>query len=168
AWLDPANARAWLALIRDRLAQADPDHAPLYRQNAEATDQALAALEGELQTILAPAAGKPLIMGHNAYGYLARRFGLTIAATIEAGDAAEPGAAHISALTALLAAHKVTCLFPEAGQDPKRAALLVEGTTTRLGGALDPEGISLTPGPGLYGDLMRRLAHTIADCAAQG
>ncbi len=168
AWLDPANGRAWLAVIRDRLAAADPDHAATYRQNAEAADTATLALEGELQATLAAAAGKPLVMGHNAYGYFARRFGLTIAATIEAGDAAEPGAGHLSAVTALLAAHKAACLFPEAGQDPKRAALLVEGTATRLGGALDPEGLSLPPGPALYGDLMRGLARTVADCVAQG
>lgn len=168
AWLDPANGRAWLAVIRDRLAAADPDNAATYRQNAETADRAIVALEDELKATLAAAAGKPLVMGHNAYGYFAHRFGLTIVATIEAGDAAEPGAAHLSAVTALLAAQKAACLFPEAGQDPKRAALLVDGTTTRLGGALDPEGISLPPGPALYGDLMRGLAQTVADCLAQG
>lgn len=168
AWLDPANGRAWLAVIRDRLAATDPDNATTYRQNAETADSAIAALEDELQTTLAAVAGKPLVMGHNAYGYFAHRFGLTIAATIEAGDAAEPGAAHLSAVTALLAAQKAICLFPETGQDSKRAALLVEGTNTRLGGALDPEGISLPTGLALYGELMRRLAQTVADCVAQG
>lgn len=167
AWLDPANGRAWLAVIRDRLAAADPDHAATYRQNAETAEMAIAALEDELQTTLAAAAGKPLVMGHNAYGYFARRYGLTIAATIEAGDAAEPGAAHLSAVTALLTAQKAVCLFPEAGHDPKRAALLVEGTSTRLGAALDPEGVALQPGPALYGDLLRGLALSIADCLAQ-
>ncbi len=168
AWLDPANARAWLAVIGDRLAATDPDNAAIYRQNAETAHKAIAALEGELQATLAPAAGKPLVMGHNAYGYFATRFGLTIAATVEAGDAAEPGAAHLSAVTGLLAAHKAVCLFPEAGHDPKRANLLVEGTATRLGGMLDPEGVTLEPGPALYGALMRALAQTIADCVAQG
>lgn len=168
AWLDPVNGRAWLAEIRDRLAATDPDNAATYSQNAETADSAISALEDELQTTLAAAAGKPLVMGHNAYGYFASRFGLTIAATIEAGDAAEPGAAHLSAVTALLSAQKAICLFPETGQDPKRAALLVEGTNTRLGGALDPEGISLPTGPALYGELMRKLAQTVADCVAQG
>lgn len=168
AWLDPANGRVWLAVIRDQLAAADPDHAATYRQNAETADKAIAALGAELQATLAAAAGKPLVMGHNAYGYFARRFSLTIAATIEAGDAAEPGAAHLSGVTALLDAQKAACLFPEAGQDPKRAALLVDGTATRLGTALDPEGISLPPGPALYSDLMRGLARAIADCLAQG
>ena len=84
----------------------------------------------------------------------------------ETGDAAEPGARHLHDIRALLEAGKATCLFPEAGQDPARAALLVDGTPARLGPPLDPEGLTLTTGAGLYDDLLRGLAKAIVSCAA--
>ena len=60
------------------------------------------------------------------------------------------------------------CLFPEAGQDPRRSEMLIEGSTARLGAALDPEGRALEPGPDLYANLLRGLAASIADCQSQG
>ena len=42
---------------------------------------------------------------------------------------------------------------------------VIEGTGVRAG-TLDPEGIALPPGPGLYPALMRGIAANLADCLA--
>jgi len=164
AWLDPENAAAWLAAIRDALVAADADHAADYARNYAAAKAALENLTAEVGTSLAPAGQSPIVVGHDAYGYFADRFQLTIAATVEAGDASEPGAAKLSQIAAMLKANRVKCLFPEAGHDPKRAAALIDGTTTRLGDPLDPEGRTIAPGPDLYATLMRQLGRAIAAC----
>ena len=59
----------------------------------------------------------------------------------------------------------MVCLFPEVQHDPALAEQLVEGTAVRIGGALDPVGSSLEPGPGAYAALLTGLAEVIADCA---
>jgi zinc transport system substrate-binding protein len=107
---------------------------------------------------------KPLVVFHDAYGYFAGHYGLTIAASIAEGDAANPGAKHIAELEALLREGPV-CLFPEANHDPKLVAQLAEATGLTPAGALDPEGSFIEPGAALYGQMLRAMAGTIAACA---
>ncbi|MGC1488883.1 MAG: zinc ABC transporter substrate-binding protein [Albidovulum sp.] len=166
AWLDPKNAALWLGVIAQALASVDPEHAQIYAQNAKDAQSRVVALGAELDQKLSDAGTRAIVVGHDAYGYFAQRFGLRIAASIEAGDASEPGAARLAEIIAILAAEDIRCVFPEAGQDPKRAGVLVEGSKARLGEALDPEGRALEPGPGLYAGLMRNLADAIAACQA--
>jgi zinc transport system substrate-binding protein len=164
AWLDPANAAAWLAVIALRLAAADPENAATYAANAEAARAGLAALDAELGARLAPVVGRSLYVYHDAYGYFAEAYGLTIAGALAEGDAAEPGAARIRALRAELAAAAGPCVFAEAGHDPAPVANLVESLGIGIG-TLDPSGVTLEPGPGLYAALLTGLAEAIAGCA---
>lgn len=164
AWLDPANARHWLGLIAAELSAQDPENAAIYAANAEKAQADLAALDGEIAALLAPVKDKPLVVFHDAYGYFAGHYGLTIAASIAEGDAANPGAKHIAELEALLREGPV-CLFPEANHDPKLVAQLAEATGLTPAGALDPEGSFIEPGAALYGQMLRAMAGTIADCA---
>lgn len=164
AWLDPANARVWVAAMADRLAEADPENTARYAANAEATAAALTALEAELRTTLAPAQGAALYVQHDAYGYFATAFGLTIAGALSGGDAAAPGAAHLAELRAQIGPGPA-CIFAEAGHDPALARALAEETGAWLG-TLDPAGLALDPGPDHYADLLRALATEFARCPA--
>jgi len=166
AWLEIGNAETWLGLMADRLAAADPENAATYAANAAAAKADLTALDARLSAELAPVAGTPFVVFHDAYGYFAAHYGLTVAGSIALGDAVEPGAGHLAELRADLATKGVACVFPEAQHDPKRVALLVEGTDVRIGGTLDPSGSSLAYGPGLYAALITGLADTLRDCLA--
>jgi zinc transport system substrate-binding protein len=164
AWLDPANAGHWLGLIAAELSAQDSENAAIYAANAEKAQAELAALDSEITALLAPVKDKPLVVFHDAYGYFGGHYGLTIAASIAEGDAANPGAKHIAELEALLREGPV-CLFPEANHDPKLVAQLAEATGLTPAGALDPEGSFIEPGAALYGQMLRAMATTIADCA---
>ena len=164
AWLDPGNAQVWLGLIASELGQLDPENAAVYAANATAAVQRIAALDAEIAAILDPARGKPIVTFHDAYGYFADHYGLTLAGSIALGDAASPGAARLSELRATLEAGDVRCIFPETQHDPALVAQMAEGTGARIGGGLDPVGSSLDPGPGAYAALLTGIAQTIADC----
>lgn len=164
AWLDPTNAGHWLGLIAAELSAQDPENAAVYSANAEKAQADLTALDGEIAALLAPVKDKPLVVFHDAYGYFAGHYGLTIAASIAEGDAANPGAKHIAEIEALLREGPV-CLFPEANHDPKLVAQLAEATGLTPAGALDPEGSFIEPGAALYGQMLRAMATTITDCA---
>lgn len=163
AWLDPDNAALWLDGMAAALAARDAANAATYRANAETARSRLAALAARIDSDLAEARA-PIVTAHDAFGYFADRFGLTIADTIAAGDAAGPGAAHLSELRARAESGNIACIFPEAGLDPRPVETLAEGTPARVGGALDPEGRALEPGPDLYLRLLDATATTIRDC----
>jgi zinc transport system substrate-binding protein len=114
--------------------------------------------------ILAPVQGKPLVVYHDAYGYFAAHYGLNVAASVAAGDAASPGAARLRDLQAAMGNGAALCIFPEANHDPRLVAQMAEATGARLGGVLDPEGSAQEPGPDAWAGLMRGMATTIAEC----
>ncbi|WP_145108936.1 zinc ABC transporter substrate-binding protein [Cereibacter sediminicola] len=164
-WLDPANARQWLAHVADVLADLDPANAATYAANAEAARADVDALDTETAQRLEAARGQPFYVFHDAYGYFASHYGLTIAGSISAGDAASPGAAHLSELRAAIS-DEPRCIFPEVQHDPRLVQQIAEDTGARIGPPLDPSGSSMEPGPRLYGDLIRGLADGILSCVA--
>jgi zinc transport system substrate-binding protein len=167
AWLDPGNARVWLGLIAAELARLDPGNAATYQTNAAAAQDAIATLDAGIAAILDPVKGKPIVTFHDAFGYFGAHYGLTLAGSVALGDGASPGAGRLSELRATLATGEVLCIFPEVQHDPALVIQMAEGTGARVGGALDPVGSSLEPGPGAYAALLTGMAQTIADCAEQ-
>jgi zinc transport system substrate-binding protein len=166
AWLDPQNAKVWLQLIAADLSRLDPENAAAYAANAAAATDRITALDAELAALLAPVKGKPIVTFHAAYGYFFAHYGLDFAGSIALGDAASPGAAHLSELRSTLQAGDALCIFPEAQHDPDMVQQMAEGNSVKVGGALDPVGSSLEPGPGAYAALMTGIATTLVDCVA--
>lgn len=166
-WLDPDNARAWLGLIADQLARQDEPNAAIYLANAEVAQAGMVALDAELAALLAPVQQSPIVTYHDAFGYFADHYGLTLAGSIAEGDAASPGAARLAELRSTMAAGEVLCIFPEVQHDPALVTQMAEGTGAKVGAALDPVGSSLEPGPGAYAALLTGMATAIADCAGQ-
>jgi zinc transport system substrate-binding protein len=167
AWLDPDNAKVWLALIAAELGRLDPENAAAYTANAVASGERIAALDAEVAAILLPVQGKPIVTFHDAFGYFADHYGLTVAGSIAVGDAASPGAARLVELRATLEAGEGLCIFPEVQHDPALVTQMAEGTGARIGGPLDPVGSSLDAGPGAYAALLSGMAQVIADCAGE-
>jgi zinc/manganese transport system substrate-binding protein len=82
-WLDPVLAQQQVATIRDGLIEIDPNNADSYRSNAEAYIQQLQQLDNEFQQRLAPVKGCNFITFHDAFAYLAQRYGLKQEAIVE-------------------------------------------------------------------------------------
>jgi len=166
AWLDPHNAILWMGVIAGELGRLDPANAVIYAENAELAAVRINAMEADLQATLAPVHDKPFVVFHDAFGYFAAHFGLTVAGAISAGDAASPGAQSLRDLTRTAAAGTI-CIFPEANHDAALSAQMAEATGATLGAPLDPEGVTLDPGPDLYPALMTGLAGALADCLSR-
>ena len=164
AWLEPENARVWVLRIAGELAELDPADAMTYEANANAALESITQAEAEARALLAPVGDAKLMVFHDAYGYFAEHYGLDIVGAISAGDAADPGAARLSALKSQISDEGIACIIPEAQHEPAYVKALVEGTTARIGRPLDPSGSTLEPGPALYPTLLTGLARAIADC----
>lgn len=164
AWLNPDNGALWLTAIADHLTTADPDNAATYRDNASAAAKTLAALDAQITADLADHRDQGIVVFHDAYGYFTDHFALRPAMPLSPGDASTPSAARIAALRDQIADSGAACAFPEYGHDPKLIATATEGSTTRTGAALDPEGSGIDQGPDLYGQVLTGLAQTLTDC----
>lgn len=166
AWLDPDNAKLWLGAIAAELGRLDPDNAATYAAHAAQAVTDIDRLDAELTLRFAALKDRPVVVFHDAYGYLANHYGLAIFGSIALGDATAPGAARLAELRDATAGGSVLCVFPEAQHDPKLAEQLAEGSGATLGPALDPNGSTLEPGPGLYAALLTGLADAMTSCAA--
>ncbi|MER7890121.1 anchored repeat ABC transporter, substrate-binding protein [Micromonospora sp. NPDC094482] len=114
-WQDVRNAKAYVQVIADTLSRVDPEGRPTYHANR---DRYLADLS-ELHTYVAgqlskiPAERRQLITTHDAFGYLAKAYGLTIAGFVVPNPAQEPSAAQVTKLSETIRNLKVPAVFIE-------------------------------------------------------
>ena len=163
AWLSPAVATVWLANIAQSLAEADPENARTYAQNAEAAAARFATLDVEIKAVLADVPDQTLIWPHDAYGYFADSYGLASVGAIAEGDASDPGPAHIAELREMVTDGQVTCVLLDPEINEKWAQVLIEGTQVQTA-AIDPIGAGIPQGRGFYRSLMLQMAHALASC----
>jgi zinc transport system substrate-binding protein len=166
-WLDPANARHMLDEIARVLADADPADAGKFKANAARSKAALDALEQSLARDLAPLKGRPYVVFHDAYQYFERRFGLAAVGSITVNPETQPSAKRLAEIRSKLLTLRAACVFSEPLFQPRLVAAVTEGTDARAG-TLDPEGISVEPGPAAYETLLRNLASGLRSCLSHG
>ena len=83
-WLDPILAIHYVEQISEGLKQVDPENAQVYSANTAQYTQELRDLDQEITKELSqvPPEHRHLITFHDAYGYLARRYGWEISAFV--------------------------------------------------------------------------------------
>ncbi len=162
-WLDPDNAGRLVDAVATRLKTLDPAHAAVYDSNAAETRQKLVALDAELTAKLAPLAGKPYVVFHDAHQYFELRYGLTPAGAITIDPERPPSAKRMAALRDRLKTAGAKCVFREPRFAGSTVQALAEASGARIG-QLDPEGALVQPGPDAYFILMRGLGDSLFDC----
>lgn len=114
-WQDVTNAQAYVEVIRDRLAQLDPAHAAAYGDRTNDYLAQLDALDAYVGTSIEsiPKPQRNLVTTHDAYGYLARRYGMRIAGTVSPSPGQEPSIADRRRLAITLRDLQVPAVFVE-------------------------------------------------------
>ena len=162
-WLDPRNAARMVDAVVVALSRADTRNAARYQANGERTLAALRGLETEIRATLKPVAGAPYLVFHDAFQYFETRFGLAAVGAVSVGAERSPGARRIAELRQRIRDQGVVCMFTQPQFEPELVKTVIEGTGARIG-VLDDLGAGLEPGPGLYDELLRSLARSLAGC----
>jgi ABC-type Zn uptake system ZnuABC Zn-binding protein ZnuA len=99
-WMDADLAIAAVERIADELAELDPGAADTFRANAAGYAGEIRQMDATIAATLAelPADRKLLVTFHDAYGYFADRYGLTVLGFVVENADEEPSAAAIAAL----------------------------------------------------------------------
>ena len=123
-WLDPVLMRRIVSQVQAALAKADPGGKATYARNAAKLDAQLVALDSRYREGLSRCARKELVTSHEAFGYLARRYGLHQEGVAGLAPDAEPDAKRIAQLTDLVKRDHVTTVFTESLVSPRIADTL--------------------------------------------
>ncbi len=135
-WLDPVLAQQQVGNIRDALIEIYPSNADSYRSNADAYIQQLQQLDNEFQQTLAPVKGCKFITFHDAFAYLARRYGLQQEAIVEIPeDSITPK--NIQRVQQVANRYQVKALLTEPGIQDKRVQQISRDLNLTLE-AIDP------------------------------
>jgi len=165
-WLDPDNAVAMVREIARALTVAAPDKAAVFEANAA---QAIAGIESaarEIDAAIAPLRGKPFVVFHDAYQYFETRFQIPAIGAITVSPEVQPSARRLAEIRRKIKDLKARCVFAEPQFKAKLVASVLEGTDAKAG-TLDPEGVTVTPGPEAYTTLLRNLTAGLKACLAE-
>ena len=141
-WLDPTRLAAVAHQVADALAEVDPEHAAEFAASADDLAADLDVLDAELADGLAACAGATLVASHEAFGYLAQRYGLHQVGISGIDPEVEPSPARLRDVAATVEAEGVRTLFFEVLASPKVTRTLADelGVATAV---LDPlEGLT--------------------------
>jgi len=138
AWQWVANAKIYVADIRDALTAADRPGAAVYRANADAYLAKLDALDGEVRAAIAkiPEARRKVISSHNAFGYFADAYGIAFIAPQGVSTESEASARDIAGIITQIRAAKIPAVFLENVSDPRLMRRISAETGARIGGTL--------------------------------
>ena len=165
-WLTPANARVIATRLAADLSQADPANASRYAANLKTFESGLVAKDQALRAQLAPLAGKPYFVFHEAFDYFEEAYGLEHRGVFALGADVQPGARHVAAMREELKAAGPTCVFTEPPLQPKIATTLSSGLPVTLV-ELDPLGARLPVSASGYTQLLQGVADTLSSCLSK-
>ena len=131
-WLDPHLYRRMVTNFLSAIQTADPANAAAYASNATVYLARLERLDLELQSGLSPLTNSPIVTYHDAFPYLARRYGLHVVGVVEETPHVSPTPKHLSELRNVIEKEKVKVLFTEPQHPDKLARRLAEDLKLRV------------------------------------
>ena len=155
-WQDPSLMADATNAFAHTMAEADPRHADYYRQQALLLTQQLMDLDHAYRTTLSRCRIDTIVVSHDAFEYLARRYRVDVVPIAGLEPDAEPSLQRLHDLANLIRDRGVTTVFFETLASPELAESLA-GDVGVKAAVLDPiEGLASDDPHATYLTLMRR------------
>jgi zinc/manganese transport system substrate-binding protein len=170
AWQSVANAKIYVANIRDALITADPAGEAAYRANAAAYLMKLDALDREVREAVAriPPERRKVISTHNAFSYFEAAYGIAFIAPQGVSTDSEPSARDIAATVTQIRTAKIPAIFLENLSDPRLIRQIAAEAGARVGGTLYSDSLSDEKGDApTYIDMVRHNIRTLTSALAE-
>lgn len=131
-WLDPVLAKQEVVTIAEQLSKKYPAKKAVFMSNAAAYTQKLDQLHQSYEQAFDSAKNKTFVVQHAAFGYLAKRYGLTQAAISGVSSDQEPSPSKLAELKAYVQKHDVKVIYMEDNASSKVAEALAQETNVSL------------------------------------
>ena len=166
-WQDPTLMAEATRAFASTMAEADPAHAAYYRAQGRRLVRDLGRVDTAYRRTLANCRVDTIVVSHDAFEYLARRYGVDVVPIAGLEPDAEPSLQRLHDLANLIRDRGVTTVFFETLASPDLAESLA-GDVGARSAVLDPiEGLSSDDPDATYLTLMRQNLAAIAkagDC----
>ncbi|MGX9357066.1 zinc ABC transporter substrate-binding protein [Roseobacteraceae bacterium S113] len=161
-WLSPANAKLWLDVIAEELAEHDGANAATYAANAQAAkseiDAALASVTAQFEGLT----DRSFLVQHDSYQYLEMEVGISPVGALTLSDAASLPPSELAEVKEMSEAAGVVCVLTEPGTNPGLVTALFGDSVRQV--VADPLGRELPQGAGFYPALLEDLGASISAC----
>lgn len=145
-WLDPVLCAQVIPSVRQAVERSLARQGGLSEDERSRLDAAEAELIGNINELhewaaekLAPHQGKYIVTHHAAWGRLAERYGLKVAAVIRPVETSEPTPGTLAAAVEAIRSHGVPAIFVEPQFNPAAAERIARSAGVRVA-VLDPLG----------------------------
>jgi zinc transport system substrate-binding protein len=113
AWLDPQVMLRFIDQAAAQLSEQSPADAPATQERAERAKLTVRRIDQLYRERLTALPTKTIVTHHNAWAYLARRYGLEVAAVIQPMHDVEPTPGDVAAAADAIRARGVHAIFVE-------------------------------------------------------
>ena len=119
---DGENAHVWMNTeyythmvqnIAEAFQEADPEHAQTYQANADAYCIKVQALTDEMQKLRECTAGKPVVIFHEAYEYVAKELGMDVVYCMDLDEERQVSAGEVADVMREITENQVSVVFAE-------------------------------------------------------
>jgi len=158
AWQSAANAKVYVANIRDALIAANPAGRDVYQANTAAYFAKLDALDAEIKAAVTtiPADRRRVISSHDAFGYFQEAYGIEFIAPQGVSTETAASARDVARIITQIRRLKIPAVFLENVSDPRLMQRIAQETGARIGGKLYSDALTSEKGDApSYLDLMR-------------
>ncbi|MFP5020744.1 anchored repeat ABC transporter, substrate-binding protein [Pseudonocardia phyllosphaerae] len=164
-WQDVHNADAYAQVIRDTLSRTDPDGASYYSDRTRAYGTQLDDLDRYVRDRVAtiPADRRRLVTTHDAFGYFADAYGLTVGGFVVPNPAQEPSVDDVRKLSTTIHDLHVPAVFLESNLI-QRASVLRQVASDQGARICTVYGDAFDDHVQTYADMMRHNADEITRC----
>lgn len=165
AWMSPDSALIYVDNMQRAFAEADPDNAGIYAENAESYKKTILAAVAPIRASLAaiPEQKRWLVTSEGAFSYLARDFGLKELYLWPINADAQGTPQQVRKVIDVMRSENIGVIFSESTVSDRPAKQTARETGARYGGVLYVDSLSDADGPvPTYLDLLRITSETIA------
>lgn len=141
-WLDPVLAQTEVSTIAEELAEADPDNAEDYLENAGIYNGKLNELDEAYRAAFEGTENRTFVTQHAAFAYLAARYDLNQISVTGLNAEVEPSAAALATLSDYVKANNISHIYFENNASSQTAETLAEEVGVELAVLSPLEGIT--------------------------
>jgi len=110
-WVSTYMAKLQAEKIYEALVAVDPEHETYYTQRWQTLEESLTQLDNQYSNSLSHAANSVIFVSHEAYGYLASRYGFEQHGVIGLSADEQPSAATLSGIVEAMEEHHIYTLY---------------------------------------------------------
>ena len=131
-WLDPVNVYREVDRVVAAFSEADPANKKYYEENGRKFQKQLKNLDEQYKETLKNKVRKNFVSAHEAFGYLAKRYGLVQLGIMGMSHESEPTPETMAAVVTFIKNNHIPVIYTEANSENKVATAIAKETGVQI------------------------------------